>query len=299
MSPALRQVPWRSLLYVPATEQRFVHKAAGVGADAVQLDLEDSIAPSRKEAARSAVPDAVDHLVDAGVEVVVRVNHPARLLVRDLEVCARPGVSAVAVPKLEHAQQVMLVDEVLTELELERGLPVGGIGLIGMIETTAGLLEAPGIARSTHRLIALTAGTEDFALSAGIRPEPDLMAGVLQQTVLAARASGLWPLGLAGSLAGFNDLGQFRHAARRARRLGCVGAAAIHPSQVPVLNQEFTPSADEVEQARKLLFAYDEAAAQGQGAIAVDGRMVDAPVVGRARALLRTADRYQARDVLE
>ena len=120
--------PWRSMLYVPVTVERFVRKAPGVGADAIQLDLEDSILPSEKEAARRALPEAVAGLVGAGCDVLVRVNRPLRELVRDLEVAVMPGVQALAVPKVASADHLQLVDEVVSDLEAERGLPAGASG---------------------------------------------------------------------------------------------------------------------------------------------------------------------------
>lgn len=288
--------PWRSMLYVPVTVERFVRKAPGVGADAIQLDLEDSILPSEKEAARRALPEAVAGLVGAGCDVLVRVNRPLRELVRDLEVAVMPGVQALAVPKVASADHLQLVDEVVSDLEAERGLPAGGIRLIAMVETTAALLDVRGIARATRRVAALTLGTEDFALSAGVPPEPDLLLGAKQQVVYAARAVGLWPLGLVGSVAGYQDLTEFRRIARLSRRVGCLGASAIHPDQVPVLNEEFTPSEKEVGRARALLEVYDDAAARGSGAVSFEGTMVDDPVARRARALVSAAEEFSARD---
>ncbi|MGH3412070.1 MAG: HpcH/HpaI aldolase/citrate lyase family protein [Marmoricola sp.] len=296
MRPSADGLPWRSLLFVPVTEQRFVAKAASVGADACQLDLEDSIPATAKTAARRALPAAVEQLAHAGCDVVVRINRPLRLAVRDLEAVALPGVRALAVPKVDSPGHLRVVDETLRELEAERRLPVGGIGLVAMIESPASLQQVADIASSTTRLCALTLGGEDFALAAGIRPDPDLMAGPLQQVVHAARSRDLWPLGLAGSIADFHDLDAFRRVARQARRTGCVGASAIHPTQVPVLNEEFTPAAEEVEHARRLLASFDEAVAAGVGAVGFEGTMVDEPVARRARALVAAADAFAARD---
>lgn len=290
------EVPWRSMLYVPVNVERFVRKAAGVGADAIQLDLEDSILPGEKDAARGALPAAVETLTAAGCDVVVRVNRPLRMLVRDLEVAVRPGVRAIAVPKVASADHLRLVDETITELELERDLAPGGIRVIAMVETTGAMLQVGEIAAATTRTAALTLGTEDFALSAGIRPDPDLMLGAKQQVIFAARAAGVWPLGLVGSVAGYRDLDEFRRIARLSRRVGCLGASAIHPTQVPVLNEEFTPRAEDVDQARTLLATYEEAAGRGLGAISFEGTMVDEPVARRARELVATADALAARD---
>ncbi|HET7386550.1 MAG TPA: CoA ester lyase [Nocardioidaceae bacterium] len=289
-------LPWRSMLFVPVTEERFVAKAASVGADACQLDLEDSIAATAKEKARAALPEAVGRLSGAGCEVVLRINRPLRLAIRDLEAVALPGVRALAVPKVDSPGHLRLIDETLGELEAERGLPVGGIRLIAMIESPGALLRAGAIAQCSARLCGLTLGGEDFALADGVRPDPDVMTGPLQHVVHAATAAGLWPLGLAGSISDYRDLDAFRQIARLSRRTGCVGASAIHPAQVPVLNEEFTPAADDVERARRLLATFDESVRGGVGAVGFEGTMVDEPVARRARALVAAADAFAARD---
>lgn len=288
--------PWRSMLYVPVTVERFVRKAAGVGADAIQLDLEDSILPGEKAAARRALPDAVAALVASGCDVVVRVNRPLRMVLPDLEAAVLPGVRALAVPKVSSAEHLRLVDETVTELEAERDLPPGGIRLIAMVETPGALLDVRSIASATPRLAALTLGTEDFALATGVAPEPELMMSAKQQVVHAARGAGLWPLGLVGSVAGYQDLAEFRRIARLSRRIGCLGASAIHPSQVPVLNEEFSPDEREVTRARALLQVYEDAVARGSGAVSFEGTMVDEPVAQRARTLVRAAEQFRARD---
>ena len=288
--------PWRSMLYVPVTVDRFVRKAPSVGADAVQLDLEDSILPGEKQAARQALPEAVAALKASGCDVVVRVNRPLRLAVPDLEAAVLPGVQALAVPKVSSADHLRLLDETVTELETERNLPPGRIRLIAMVETPSALLDVRSIAGATPRLVALTLGTEDFALSAGVAPQPDLMMSAKQQVVYAARGAGLWPIGLVGSVAGYQDLAEFRRIARLSRRIGCLGASAIHPSQVPVLNEEFSPDEREVIRARALLEVYEDAAARGRGAVSFEGTMVDEPVARRARALVQAAEQFRARD---
>jgi len=172
----------------------------------------------------------------------------------------------------------------------------GTTRLIAMVETAAALFRIAEIPRAHPRLVGLNVGAEDFALSAGILPEAEGLFMPKQLCVFAARAAGIMPLGFIGTVAEFHDLDGFRATIRRSRRLGFVGASVIHPSQVPILNEEFRPSAQEVEHARRVVAAYDTALAERVGAVTVDGRMIDVPVVERARLLLEREAAIAARE---
>lgn len=277
---------WRSLLFVPVTVQRFVEGAARRGADAIILDLEDSVAASEKARARELVPEAAAAVSRGGADVVVRINRPWRQAVRDIEAAVGPRVQALALPKTDSAEHVRVIAEMVDELEIERGMMAGTTRLIAMVETAAALFHIAEIARAHPRLVGLNVGAEDFALSAGILPQAEGLFMPKQLGVFAARAAGIMPLGFIGTVAEFGDLDGFRATIRRSRRLGFVGASVIHPSQVAILNEEFRPSQDEVAHARRVVAAYDEALAAGVGAVTVDGRMIDVPVVERARLLI-------------
>src|SRR5881394_921615 len=250
---------WRSLLFVPVTQRRFVDGAARRGADAIILDLEDSVAASEKERARTLVPEAAGVVSRGGADVVVRLNRPMRMTVRDLEAVIGPGVQAVALPKAESADHVRLVAEIIDELEVERGMPLGTTKMLAMVETASAFFRIAEIARAHPRLVALNLGAEDFALSAGILPEAEGLFMPKQMCVFAARAAGIMPLGFVGTVAEFHDLDGFRATVRRSRRIGFLGASVIHPSQVAILNEEFRPSAAEVDHARRVVAAYDKA----------------------------------------
>ena len=287
---------WRSMLFVPVTQQRFVDGAARRGADAIILDLEDSVAPSEKERARALVPEAAGIVSKGGADVVVRLNRPLRMTVRDLEAVVGPEVQAVALPKAESAEHVRLVAEVIDELEKERGLPLGTTKMLAMVETAAAFFRIAEIAKSSPRLVGLNVGAEDFALSAGMLPEAEGLFMPKQMCVFAARAAGIMPLGFVGTVADYGDLDAFRETVRRSRRIGFMGASVIHPSQIQILNEEFGPAHAEVEHARRVVAAYDKALAEGVGAVTVDGKMIDVPVVERAKALLDRAAAIAARD---
>ncbi len=155
--------------------------------------------------------------------------------------------------------------------------------------TAAGFFRIEAIARSHPRVVAISLGTEDFTADVGMQPDPDALFYPKQFTLFAARAAGILPMGFVGSIAGFRDQEGFRAIVRRSRRLGFMGASAIHPLQVPILNEEFGVSPEEVVRAERMVAAYDEAFAQGLGAVQFEGAMIDVPVVGRAKHVLNRA----------
>ncbi|MGE5097975.1 MAG: HpcH/HpaI aldolase/citrate lyase family protein [Betaproteobacteria bacterium] len=287
-----RNLPiWRSMMFVPVNVQKFVDGAHTRGADVIILDLEDSILPKDKERARTLVADAAPKVARSGADVLVRVNRPWRLCLRDLEAIVGQGIYGLMLPKTESPEHVHMVAEVLDELEVERGLPQGHTRIVAMIETVTAFFRMRDIAAAHPRVVALTLGSEDFALAVGMVPEAEGLFYPKQQVVLAARAAGVLPLGFIGTVADYKDLEAFRATARRSRRIGFTGASVIHPAQIPILNEEFRPSPEEVERARRIVAAFEVAARGNTGAIEVDGKMVDIPVVERAR---RTLERHEA-----
>ena len=286
---------WRSMLFVPVTAQRFVDGAAKRGADAIILDLEDAVAASEKERARTLVADAARTVSRGGADVIVRLNRPMRMTVRDLEAVVGHA-TAVALPKAESAHHVELVAEMIDELEAERGIPHGTTKMLAMVETCSAFFSIDKIAKASARLVGLNLGAEDFALSAGMLPEAEGLFMPKQMCILAARAAGIMPLGFVGTVADFSDLAGFRETVRRSRRLGFLGASVIHPSQVAILNEEFRPSPPEIEHARRVVGAYDKALAEGVGAVTVDGKMIDVPIVDRAKLLLQREEAIAARE---
>ena len=286
---------WRSLLFVPVTAEKFVRTGADRGADAIILDLEDAVAPSQKEHARTLIADAVPEVSRNGADVLVRVNRPWRMMVRDVEAAVIPGVTALALTKVDSAEHVLAVAEMVAELEAERGLVAGSVKFIVLVETAAGFFRMEQIARAHPRIVGLSLGAEDFAADVGMQSEPEGLFYPKQHTLFAARAAGVLPMGFVGSIADFRDQDAFRQIVRRSRRLGFMCASAIHPLQVSVLNEEFAPTAEEVERARRMVAAYDEAYAAGLGAVQFEGAMIDVPVVQRAQTVLHRAEALAAR----
>jgi citrate lyase subunit beta/citryl-CoA lyase len=282
-----RKLPvWRSALYVPANVPRFIDGAHRRGADAIIVDLEDSVPIAERPAARRDLQATAENVARGGADVIVRINRPWRQAMLDLEAAISPRVAALAVTKVDSADHIRLVGEVVSELEAERGMAVGSTKFTAMIETADAWFRMGDIAKADPRIVALTLGGEDFALSVGMLPTAEGLLMPKQQLAIAARAAGILPLGFIGTVADYRDLDAFRETIRRSRRLGFRGASVIHPAQVPILNEEFAPSADEVASAARIVAAYDEAVAAGRGSISVDGKMVDVPVVLRAQEVL-------------
>lgn len=287
---------WRSLLYVPVNVDRFVDKAHTRGADGIILDLEDSIAPSAKAEARTLVPAAAEKVRRGGADVLVRINRPWRLAVRDIEASVGPLVDALALPKLSGADHVQLIDEVVSEVEAEQGLEQGRTRFIAMIETADAYLRMEEIARASPRIAAITLGGEDFSAALAMESDADSLYVPKIQTVIVANAAGILPLGFVGSIADFNDSDGFRGIVERSLRLGFAGAAGVHPKQITVLNDVHRPSDADVDTARRMIAAYDEAYAQGIGAVVFEGKMIDVPVVDRARLVIRRHEAILARE---
>lgn len=277
---------WRSLLFVPATSDRFIESALRQPADALQIDLEDSVALDQKQFARERVAAIADRFAQAGYDVVVRVNRGWRLLVRDLEASVRASVRAVTLPKVPDASFVRAVAEILQELETAAGLAPGHTRIVAMIEDAEGLHNMADIARAHPRVQAIIVGAEDLAVSMRMSVADDGLYVPNVMAVAAARRAGVAPLGFIGSVADFKDEEEFRRKMERARRLGFEGTFCIHPRQVPIANSAFGPDPAEVEHARALLAEFDTQVAAGRAAFAFKGRMVDLPVVEQARGLV-------------
>ncbi|MEO1193804.1 MAG: CoA ester lyase [Pseudomonadota bacterium] len=281
--------PWRSLLFIPVLEERFLAKAAERGADAIVLDLEASIAAERKQEARAALPAAVERLAAAGQEVLVRLNMPWRPAFQDLEAAVRPGVSALLLAGSESTAYVEAVDALLDEMEPAQGLALGSIGLVLLIESARGVTQAAELAAASPRVCAMTFGIEDYLADMQAAADNDVLERAGQRIAEAARSVGAEPLVVPASLAELSDLDAFEAAVKRGKALGSSGGFAVHPGQVAVLNQAFAPNEAEVAWARKVIDAAAAAEAEGKGAIRLDGRMIDLPIVKRAEAILARA----------
>lgn len=281
----------RSSLILPVNVRHFVEKAYTRGADAIVLDLEDSVPPQEKASARMLVRDSLALAGRGGAEVLVRVNNDPALLADDIDAVVHPGLDGLSIPKAESADQIRDIVARIDRLERTRGLTPGHLRLSLAIETPRGLLAAEEIARSSDRIATMSIGVEDYCLELGVEPSADGIELLypVAHLVSICKAVGVQPTGLVGSIAGFRDLATFEQGALRARQLGCEGAGCIHPDQVTVLNRVFTPDPAKVEDARRVVEAFEEGVRRGTASVSLDGKMVDVPVYKRAQVVLARA----------
>ncbi|AKR56699.1 Citrate lyase beta chain [Devosia sp. H5989] len=270
----------RSLLYVPASSEKFIAKAHERGADAIILDLEDAVAPADKDRARAALTEAVPAVGRSGAKVFVRLNAEPNMQLADAEAACRAGAFGLYVAKTRSLEQLWRLSDHIEPLERELGR--AELAFVPLIEDAAAVLEARTFARY-DRTLALTSGGEDLAASVGAEPLPDVLRLPKLMIHLAAKAEGRLSLGTLGSTTNYSDLDGIAAAAREARMHGFDGASCVHPSVVPVLNGAFMPSDEQVAWARRVIEAVE---ANGEGAFALDGKMIDAPIVTRARNIL-------------
>jgi citrate lyase subunit beta / citryl-CoA lyase len=288
MSAWSRDLPRRSCHAVPGSNPRFIAKAQRLRVDMVFLDLEDAVAPAEKEAARATVADAVSTGDWGDTIVAVRVNDwSTRWTTADiLEVVARAGprLDELVLPKVESPAQVVAADLVLRQAEIQAGLPVGDIGIEAQIESPAGLIEVEAICAASPRLEAVVFGPADFAasmqmpmLTAGVEiPEypGDHFHYVLTRILAAGRAHGLQVID--GPYLRIRDLDGLRAYCQRARALGIDGKWTVHPDQVPIVNEAFSPTQEQFDRACAVLDALGMAAGdEGRGAVRFGDEMVD------------------------
>jgi citrate lyase subunit beta/citryl-CoA lyase len=280
LSPACR---WRSVLFAPANRPELVAKLPRSRPDVVVLDLEDAVPPTEKPGARALARAGAEALLglDDGPAVVIRVNAPStEWFDDDLRAAPVPGLAGVIVPKLETHDEATRAAGALDAA----GCP--DVGIVAGIETALGVADARELL-AHPRVVACYFGAEDFTADmGGVRRDDNLeVLFPRAQVALAARLAGVPALDIV--VAAFTDEDRFVREAAEARALGFAGKLCIHPSQVPLANAAFLPSAEEVERARRLLASYDAAVAEGRAAIAFEGQRVDEPLAARARAVLQ------------
>lgn len=276
----MRMTDWRSLLFVPATSPQLLAKAVRSGADAVIVDLEDSVAPERKAEARRLAHEAIT-ASGSEVPLLLRVNAQPEWLQADLAEAPLDRLQGLMLPKVESARQVLDLQETLARL----GVPA--LPFVPLLETARGVLNAERIATASPNVAGLGFGAEDYACEMGVAPQPTSLLWPAQQVATCARAFGHACWGLPGSIAEIGDMDAFGALVAQARAVGFTGTVCIHPKQVPVANQGFGPSAAELEWAAKVVAADQDAQRHGLAAVQLDGRMIDRPIVERARRWLR------------
>jgi citrate lyase subunit beta/citryl-CoA lyase len=279
----IRVPDWQAMLFVPVGAERHLASALRLRPDAIILDLEDAIASAGKPDARSKLQDAQGLIHDAGIDCVIRINGPLQDMVKDIAEADLGLVAALMVPKVEGLRALENVTE----------LTGGKIGLIALIETPAALASLPQIS-AFPQVVALMLGSEDYAASLGVSPDGGALTHLAAQIAVAAAPRGLLGIGFPGSLANFRVLDLYADQIARGRQLGLRAVAAIHPAQLPVIRTALTPTTAEVTWATKVLETLRDT---DGGVTALDGTMIDAPVIVRARNILRHFQRQPGPEV--
>ena len=286
---------YRSFIFVPGNRENMLERAKSFKADVIMVDLEDSVPPREKASARDMAKDWVPALSRQGQRVMVRVNSLDTGLTRsELETLVSPDLYGISLGKVESKWNIRDVDRMLYAIEPLAGVEPGSTKVVAWAETASALVDARDIADSSQRVIALAFGAEDFTNDMGIeRSDSGDEVQVPRSLVpVAARAANV--ASLDSPFVAFQDPEALRADAQKARQMGFTGKHAIHPAQLDIINEVFSPAPDEVAYARRVMDAWDKAEAEGRGSLALDGRMVDVPVVKRAQNLLAFADAIEA-----
>jgi len=285
----------RSLLFVPGNKANMLTKALGVKADALVPDMEDSVPDAEKAAARETIRSFLPRLAEAGPLLIPRVNAlETPWIEQDLEAVVDPLVFGISVGKVRRPEDVRAISRLIAALERRRGLPEGRIRLLPWIETAEAIVRCHEILTADPRIVAAAFGAEDFTNDMGIERGDDEAELDYPRSVLAVAARAAGVAALDTPYFKLRDPEGLAANARRARRLGYKGKFAIHPEQVDALNESFSPSAAEIADAERIVAAYEEAERAGRGSTSLDGRVIDVPVVKRARAVLLAAGRKPA-----
>lgn len=299
-----RLIVRRSKLYVPVNREKFVEKAWAREADCIILDLEDAVAPSEKTSAREMVKDVLPIVNKGGAEVQVRINR--EFAEADLDAIVISGLTGIMIPKCESFEEIERLDRLVGQLEKERGLPEGKIQFDLIFETAKGIIHMERIAAASSRIVSITTGQADLSVDLGFTRFRELNFEQYfyaeNKLLYAACAAGVQPHGMGAQ----NDVdftsitmgyAAMLKACRHAYRLGYMGTSVIHPVWVKAANEGFSPPAEEVQLARKVKSALDDAYARGEGSVSIEGRMVDVANMKHVNYLLARAEAIENREL--
>ncbi|MBR0577454.1 citrate (pro-3S)-lyase subunit beta [Proteiniclasticum sp. BAD-10] len=282
----------RTMMFVPASNAGMLRDAYIYGADSIMFDLEDSISLKEKDTSRFLVYQAVKTIDYGNVETVVRINSLDMGGRDDVHAMVRAGIDVIRLPKTETAQDVLDTEAVIEEAERQCGREVGSTRMMAAIEGPVGVLNALSIAQSSKRLIGIALGAEDYVTSMKTKRYADRNSEEIffarSMIVHAARATGIAALDTVFS--DVNDMETLRKETEMIKQLGFDGKSVINPRQIPVVNSVFTPTEKEITNAVNVMNAIAEAEAKGSGVIALNGKMIDKPIVERAERVLALAE---------
>ena len=292
----------RSMLFVPGNNPRMISKAASLLADAIVFDLEDAVPLTDKEAARSMVRDAIKTRKAGGSSIFVRINAlTTGFTAEDLSYIVVDGLDGVLLAKAETGADIIKLDSMLKEAEEKSGMAVGTVKISPILETAKGIITAYEIASAGERIVATSFGAGDYyrdmgRSTASITPEQTELLFARSQVAIAGRAAGVQAIDTAffGLL---TDLDSFRKEAILALQLGFKGKYLIHPTQIDIANEVFSPSPDDIACAQKVVEAFEEAQSKGLGAVSLEGKMVDYMTYWQAKDLINYFDLISSRAV--
>ena len=292
MDEQQRSIPiLRSILFVPSIVERFVARAPETGADVVCLDVEDSIPPAEKAKARAMAADAIDIMPRSGQATFVRVNglHTG-LLEDDLLAVVRPGLDGIVLSKTHSAEMIQRVDHYLTLLERQQGMESESVSIIPLIESAEGILNSRDICGASARLVGASLGAEDLAVDMGLQRSEAAREIEWPRAQLATAAIAAGLVAIDTPEPDYTDMEHLERDSRFARSVGFRGKYCIHPGQVEVVNRVFSPTEEEVAEARNVVRLLEEGIAKGRAAIPVNGKMIDTPIYWQAKRLLQWAE---------
>jgi len=296
-----KQVILRSWMFVPGNRERMIEKAFGLSVDAIIMDLEDGVAGSEKDTARRQIAASLDQVAGHLKEEAsthtpsryVRINAVGHERMReDLALVVRPGLEGLVVPKVETPEQVKTVERILDVREPELKMPANSVRMLVAIESPKGLFNAYSIASASPRVIGLIFGAEDFSRELGLplRREGEARDLIYARSALVTAAAAAHVQAVDGVWPDLKDPEGLATFSRQSRRLGFSGMSMIHPSQIDAVNAAFTPTAEEIDYARRVLKAFEDARERGEGAVAFGGQLLDYPIVDRARQTVELAE---------
>lgn len=281
----------RTMLYIPGNNPGMIQNGGCYGADAIMLDLEDAVAVNRKDDARLLVRNLLSYVDFGDVEKTVRINGMnTDFVIPDLSMIVPAKPDAIRIPKVETIEDIQRADKLISQMEDESGLRVGTIMIHAMLETALGVENAYAIAKASPRITAITIGGQDLTADMGIQKTlgGEELSYARRRIVMAAKAARISAIDTIWADVD-DDEGLIRET-RMIKELGFDGKAVINPRQIEPVHRVFLPTVSEIDKAMKIVTAFKKAQAEGVGVFAIDGRMIDAPVVARARRILELAE---------
>jgi len=286
----------RSMLFVPGNNMRMINKAMTLDEDAVILDLEDAVPMLDKETARIFIRDSIEMLKSTGLDIFIRVNGLSTgLTADDIKCVIQKDLDGILLPKCESKGDVVKLGDTITELERESGLNEGDMIIIPLIETAKGVLNSFEIASASDRVSALSFGAVDFTRELGTTPSKDGTEIFYARSHIALSAIAANVQAIDTPWVDIMDTDGLIESAKLARRLGFRGKMLIHPKQIKPINEIFTPREEEVQFAKRVVEEFTQAQASGQGAISIEGTMIDIASFNQASQLLSSWEAIQSK----